>query len=86
MAVPSPIKDVDADCVIVGAGPVGLFTAIQLRLRCPAMRVVMLEKYETYQRQHVLRIEPASLHTGLEDDNPGFAARLQELVGKVRAL
>lgn len=78
------VADEEADCVIVGAGPVGLYTAVQLRLRCPAMRVVMLEKYETYQRQHVLRIEAASLVTGLEEDHPSLAAALQELVGKVR--
>ena len=38
-------KDDDAEAVFVGAGPVGLFAALQLKKRCPDMNVLMLEKY-----------------------------------------
>uniref|UniRef100_A0A7S2U5Q7 FAD-binding domain-containing protein n=1 Tax=Lotharella oceanica TaxID=641309 RepID=A0A7S2U5Q7_9EUKA len=61
------------DVVIVGAGPVGLFTAIQLKLRDPSLNILMLEKYKEYKRQHVLKIEAASLDTGIEDQ------RIQDL-------
>jgi 2-polyprenyl-6-methoxyphenol hydroxylase-like FAD-dependent oxidoreductase len=56
-----------ASAVIVGGGPVRLFVAIQLKLRCPCLEVRVLEKYADYQRKHVLKIERASLRTGLED-------------------
>lgn len=46
-----------ADIVIVGAGPVGLWTAIQLKKRDPELAITMYEKYEEYQRSHVLRLD-----------------------------
>jgi len=46
--------------VVIGAGPVGLFVALQLKTRCPQMHVLCLEKYTEYQRKHVLNIEAAS--------------------------
>ncbi len=49
-----------ADVVFVGAGPVGLWTAVQLKLASPQTKVLMLEKYTAYQRSHVLQVDQAS--------------------------
>jgi 2-polyprenyl-6-methoxyphenol hydroxylase-like FAD-dependent oxidoreductase len=50
-----------ADIVIVGGGPVGLWTAIQLKKRRPGLDVQVYERYEEYQRSHVLRLQKSSL-------------------------
>jgi 2-polyprenyl-6-methoxyphenol hydroxylase-like FAD-dependent oxidoreductase len=50
-----------ADIVIVGAGPVGLWTAIQLKKRNPSLDVQLYERHEEYQRSHVLRLENLSM-------------------------
>ena len=47
--------------VIVGGGPVGLWTGIQIRKRQPSAAVTVYERYQEYQRNHVLRLEYASL-------------------------
>lgn len=39
------------DINFVGAGPVGLFTAIQAKLYNPDLNILMLEKYTEYQRK-----------------------------------
>ena len=46
-----------ADVVFVGAGPVGIWTAIQIQQRCPEADIVMYERHEKYQRNHVLRLD-----------------------------
>jgi 2-polyprenyl-6-methoxyphenol hydroxylase-like FAD-dependent oxidoreductase len=74
-------EDSAVDTVIVGAGPVGLFLGILLKLRCPAMKLCILEKHTEYQRKHVLCIEERSLETDLE--NTCFRRQLRDLVGKV---
>lgn len=50
-----------AKVVVVGAGPVGLWTAIQLLKREPALDVVLLERHEAYARSHVLRLDHWSM-------------------------
>lgn len=50
-----------ADIVIVGAGPVGMWAAIQLKKRRPGLRIEMYERYEEYKRSHVLRLEAFSV-------------------------
>lgn len=50
-----------ADIVIVGGGPVGLWTAIQIKKRRPGLDVQVYERYEEYQRSHILKLEHASL-------------------------
>ena len=48
------------DVVFVGAGPVGLWVAIQAKLRDPKLEIVLHEKYQEYQRSHVLKIDKNS--------------------------
>lgn len=48
------IKNENIDVIFVGAGPVGLFTAIQIKLYNPHLSIVMFEKYAEYQRKHPL--------------------------------
>lgn len=50
-----------ADVVMVGAGPVGLWTALQIKKRNPHCDIVVYERHEQYQRSHVLRLDHWSL-------------------------
>ena len=49
------------DVVLVGAGPVGLFTAIEAKLRNPDLKIKVLERNKEYGRHHILRLEEESL-------------------------
>tara|TARA_R110002126_G_scaffold13118_4_gene57105 strand:+ start:258621 stop:259892 length:1272 start_codon:yes stop_codon:yes gene_type:complete len=51
---------VDKEIVIVGAGPVGLWTAIQIKKREPNSNVKIYERYTEYKRSHVLKLEARS--------------------------
>jgi 2-polyprenyl-6-methoxyphenol hydroxylase-like FAD-dependent oxidoreductase len=50
-----------ANIVIIGAGPVGLWTALQIKKRLPSAQVQIYERHATYQRSHVLRLDFWSL-------------------------
>lgn len=72
-----------ADTVIIGAGPVGLFLAIQLKACCPQMNVVVFEKYKEYQRKHVLNIEAASLRPAVRTEGTSYwCLSLHSVVGE----
>lgn len=49
------------DIVIVGAGPVGLFTAIEMKLLNPDLQIKILDRNKEYSRHHILRLEEESL-------------------------
>jgi len=49
------------EIVIVGGGPVGLWTGIQLKKRQSNAVVTIYERYLEYQRNHVLRLEYTSM-------------------------
>ncbi len=49
------------DVVIVGAGPVGLFTAIEMKLLNPALKIKILDRNNEYTRHHILKLEEESL-------------------------
>lgn len=50
-----------ADIVIIGGGPVGLWSAIQIKKRNPALDVQIYERYEEYRRSHILKLEHRAL-------------------------
>ncbi|MCH9631355.1 MAG: hypothetical protein S4CHLAM37_13780 [Chlamydiia bacterium] len=50
-----------ADAVFIGGGPVGLFTAAQMKALNPDAKVTVVERYNEYKRKHVLIIDSSSL-------------------------
>ncbi|XP_051885620.1 F-actin-monooxygenase MICAL2 [Pristis pectinata] len=50
----------DTQCLIIGAGPCGLRTSIELALL--GCKVVVLEKRETFARNNVLHLWPSTIH------------------------
>lgn len=69
-----------ADIVIVGAGPVGLWTAIQIKKRDPKLSITIYEKYEEYQRSHVLRLDYWSMILYAKQTNDVFEKEFYEKV------
>lgn len=53
------------DIVVVGAGPIGLFTAIEMKLHNPALQIKIVERNKQYSRHHILKLEEASLQNSL---------------------
>lgn len=51
----------DFDVLIIGGGPVGLWTATQIKKANPELKVAVLERYTEYKRSHILRLEQESL-------------------------
>lgn len=49
------------DVLVVGAGPVGLFTAIETKLSNPDLDIKIIERNTEYTRHHILRIKEESL-------------------------
>lgn len=47
--------------VITGGGPVGLWTAIQIKKRMPDANITVYERYQDYKRAHVLKLENLSM-------------------------
>ena len=74
--------ELNPDVVIVGAGPVGLWTAVQIKLLRPHNTVLILEKYKEYQRKHLLRLKQASM-AGCPAD-PRLLALVRSLPPAVR--
>src|SRR6267143_1108364 len=75
-----------ADIVIVGAGPVGLWTALQLRHRRPDWSIQVYERHQQYQRSHVVRLDHWSMllygrHKGALRE-PQRLALYRDLTGK----
>lgn len=74
----------DVDVVVVGAGPLGLLNAIGLMKRKePKPRIVMLEKYERYQRGHNLSMDPRQLKKFIQAC--GRDERLEELYKRLKS-
>jgi|GEM_PF-1895880 len=69
------------DIIFIGAGPVGLFTAIQAKLHNPTLNIKMFERNETYTRGHMLKINPASYQDMHPD--PRLKKITDQLVGSV---
>lgn len=81
------------DIVFVGAGPAGLYTAINAKLQNPNSTIVMHERNPVYTRNHILFIEEASYKDAHPDPrlqaiikNLKGAVPTNEIEGKFRAL
>lgn len=64
------------EIVFVGAGPIGLWTAIQIKLQRPDIHIVFKERHRVYKRLHTLHLKDSSLNGSIED-NTGVIAGLQ---------
>ncbi|CAF3370103.1 unnamed protein product [Rotaria sp. Silwood2] len=51
--------------VVIGGGPVGLFTAIQIKILLPQVNLVIYEKHQQYERNHILRLNKMRTFFGL---------------------
>jgi hypothetical protein len=49
------------EIVIVGGGPIGCWTAIQAIRRNPKLQITIYERFENYQRDHIMTIRRKSL-------------------------
>lgn len=58
--------------IIIGAGPVGLWTSIQLKRRDPDSEVIIYERHKIYQREHILKIQHSSLFFGSSKKKSSF--------------
>lgn len=60
-------NDYDADEVVIGGGPIGLFYAIQNKI-LTGKKIVVIEKYHDYRRSDIrLKIDPSSFN-GIPND------------------
>lgn len=51
--------------VIIGAGPVGLYTGIQIKLLNDQKNIIMFEKHEIYQRTHTVKLAKESFNNSV---------------------
>lgn len=76
------------EVIFVGAGPVGLFTAIQAKLHNPDLQIQMFERNNEYTRNHILKIDRSSYqgayNNPANEHNAEFQQILSELHGPVR--
>lgn len=70
------------DIVVVGAGPVGLWTSCQIKILSPKLKVIILEKHEEYKRSHVVALHAKSLNGYVS--HPILDAFKEELVGNFK--
>jgi 2-polyprenyl-6-methoxyphenol hydroxylase-like FAD-dependent oxidoreductase len=77
-------KETEVDIVIVGAGPLGLLNAIGLmKNKKPQPKIVMLEKYEQYQRGHNLSVDHLQLKKFIKAC--GDDQKLNELYKRIKS-
>ncbi len=72
--------------LVVGAGPVGLWTAIQTKLMSPKAEIVINEKYEEYKRSHPLRLELSALKSLQIPNNSEYKAQIESMQNAILAL
>ena len=73
--------------LFIGAGPVGLFTAIQLKLRLNSeyFKIKFLEKYKTYQRSQTLILDPSSFDDiDIEDEDLQDFVEMMKRIPKIK--
>jgi len=75
-------KNPSPDVVIIGGGPVGLWTAIRMMKDRSDLRVQVYERHQEYQRSHVLKLKHVSLLLYKKPTNdPDEAAFHREVTG-----
>ena len=74
---------IDTDILIIGAGPIGLIKAWGLKKLNPNLKIVILEKYPDYQRNHVLNLHPRHLEALMRathtENDPNLSSLLAQL-------
>jgi len=68
------------DVIFIGAGPVGLWTAIQTKLLEPKLHILMFEKHPQYQRSHPLKMSMTSFWNTINDTE--FQRLIYSMLGK----
>jgi hypothetical protein len=71
----------EPDIIFIGAGPVGLLGAIQLKLQCPEIEIKMFEKYQEPSRPHAMYVSQKSFAE--MDRSEGFGDILDAIPSKV---
>lgn len=74
----------EVDVVIVGAGPIGLLNAIGLLNKNPARKIMMLEKYDEYQRHHVVQADYKQIAKYIKAMDKPLDPILQNLLKRVK--
>ena len=69
------------DVIFIGAGPIGLLGAIQLKLSCPDLNILMFDKHEVPSRNHSMYVNQDSF-SGM-DRSQEFAKILDSISSKV---
>jgi hypothetical protein len=70
-----------SEFVIMGAGPVGLWTALQLKLRIPAAKVTIYEKRQDYTREHMVRLGGDALWWSVGSKEPEIQKLIEVQAG-----
>lgn len=70
------------DVITLGAGPVGLWTSIQVKLKNPEKSVIIFEKYPAYKRKQQLIVDQESLVTDIKDIE--FKTLTDSISGKIQ--
>jgi 2-polyprenyl-6-methoxyphenol hydroxylase-like FAD-dependent oxidoreductase len=52
----------EIDVLVVGGGPVGLWTAVQIKINRPSTKIIIVEKHPEYKRGHIVSLDPQSLY------------------------
>lgn len=71
------------DIVFVGAGPIGLYTAVQTKLMNPELHIELVEKHRQYQRDHTLNLDQKSFRKSYQG-NEEFQRLLVSWGSRVR--
>ena len=74
----------EVNTVIVGAGPIGLLNAIGLLTKNPNQKLVMLEKYDSYKRNHTLQVDYKQVKKYLEACGEPQDPAILELLKQVK--
>lgn len=81
---PADIMDHKTDILIIGAGPIGLSQALALKKINPLLKIVVLEKYARYQRNHVLNMQAQHLEALMLATDTEREPRLIDLLTQLK--